>query len=160
MDPIRTRNTRLTRSSSIGLRCFSVPPDRSDDTLPLRRPFHPAELSVSLSWTLSAIYGSSEVTFLIIIPTGSLAHSGTAFILCPSHLRAAGGQPKLSTARTSNSRLVESRIVQLAARTAGLGDKTQVHYTQSQRDWLKRSDHRSPRVVPRRFARTCRVWLS
>ena len=43
------------------------------------------------------------------------------------------------------------------ARTTGLGDKTQVHYTQSRRDWLKRSDHRSPRVVPRRLARTCRV---
>lgn len=29
-----------------------------------------------------------------------------------------------------------------------MGDKTQVHYTQSLRDWLKRSDHRSPaRVV-------------
>lgn len=43
------------------------------------------------------------------------------------------------------------------ARTTGLGDKTQVHYTQSRRDWLKRSDHRLPRVVPRRLARTCRV---
>lgn len=29
-----------------------------------------------------------------------------------------------------------------------MGDKTQVHYTQSRHDWLKRSDHHSPHVVP------------
>lgn len=113
----------------------------------------PADLSFSLSRSLSAIYGSSEVTFLIIIPTGWLAHSGTAFILCPSHLRIAGGQPKCRPLDLSAGRAGGPGIVPTQARTAGLGDKTQVHYTQSRRDWLKRSDHRSPRAVPRRFAR-------
>lgn len=65
----------------------------------------------------------------------------------------------MRTTGTYDDRYPEHRIVPVAARTTALGDKTQVHYTQSRRDWLKRSDHRLPRVVPRRFARTCRVQL-
>lgn len=82
-----------------------------------------------------------------------LAHSDTAFILCPTHLRLAGDQPKSGLVQQSAARKGRSQIVRVSSRATGLGDKTQVHYAQSRHDWLKRSDHRSPRVAPRRFAR-------
>lgn len=69
----------------------------------------------------------------------------------------AGGQPKCRPPVRPTIGRVDGGSSPYEARTTGLGDKTQVHYTQSRRDWLKRSDHRSPRVVPRRLARTYRV---
>ena len=61
----------------------------------------------------------------------------------------AGGQPKCRPSEPSNDRKGGSARITPA--------RSENHYTQSRRDWLKRSDHRSPRVVPRRLARTCRV---
>lgn len=69
----------------------------------------------------------------------------------------AGGQPKCRPRERPTIGRVDGASSRYEVRTTGLGDKTQVHYTQSRRDWLKRSDHRSPRVVPRRLARTYRV---
>jgi len=78
-----------------------------------------------------------------------LAHSDAAFILCPSHLRLAGDQPKSAPLHERPLGRADRGSYGLSSRATGLGDKTQVHYAQSRCDWLKRSGHRSRRVAPR-----------
>lgn len=87
-----------------------------------------------------------------------LAHSDTAFILCPSHLRLAGDQPKSDLVHDRPFERAGCRSYELAREPLPWGTRRKSiilnHGVIGSND---QTTTRCTRFTPRRFARTCHV---
>lgn len=87
-----------------------------------------------------------------------LAHSDTAFILCPSHLRLAGDQPKSDLVHEQPFERAAGRSCELAREPLAWGTRRKSiilnHGVIGSND---QTTTRRTRFTPRRFARTCHV---
>lgn len=87
-----------------------------------------------------------------------LAHSDTAFILCPSHLRLAGDQPKSDLVHDEPFERADRRSYELAREPLAWGTRRKSiilnHGVIGSND---QTTARRTRFTPRRFARTCHV---
>lgn len=87
-----------------------------------------------------------------------LAHSDTAFILCPSHLRLAGDQPKCDLVHDRPFERAGCRSYELAREPLAWGTRRKSiilnHGVIGSND---QTTARRIRFTPRRFARTCHV---
>lgn len=90
--------------------------------------------------------------------TMPLAHSDTAFILCPSHLRLAGDQPKSDLVHDRPFERAGYRSYELAREPLAWGTRRKSiilnHGVIGSND---QTTARRTRFTPRRFARTCHV---
>lgn len=87
-----------------------------------------------------------------------LAHSDTAFILCPSHLRLAGDQPKSDLVHDQSFERADCRSYELAREPLAWGTRRKsIILNHGMIGSNDQTTARRTRFTPRRFARTCHI---